>query len=94
MAWDNDGRATFSYGDERMLGDPHVIWRRIGTALRSVGLQVECSVDLATMADRCDCDYAGVVVHGIDHPVVARANAQIGPVAGKRLHAGWAGVAG
>ena len=31
MTWDNDGRATFSYGDERVPGQPHVIWRRIGT---------------------------------------------------------------
>jgi hypothetical protein len=30
MTWDNDGRATFSYGAERMPGQPHVIWRRIG----------------------------------------------------------------
>jgi hypothetical protein len=31
MTWDNDGRATFSYGEERTAGQPHVIWRRIGT---------------------------------------------------------------
>ena len=31
MTWDNDGRATFSYGEERITGQPHVIWRRIGT---------------------------------------------------------------
>jgi hypothetical protein len=31
MTWDNDGRATFSYGAERAPGQPHVIWRRIGT---------------------------------------------------------------
>ncbi len=31
MTWDNDGRATFSYGAERLPGQPHVIWRRIGT---------------------------------------------------------------
>ena len=29
--WDNDGRATFSYGAERVPGQPHIIWRRIGT---------------------------------------------------------------
>ena len=29
--WDNDGRATFSYGAERVSGQPPVIWRRIGT---------------------------------------------------------------
>lgn len=26
-----DGRATFAYGDEVLTGEPHVIWRRIGT---------------------------------------------------------------
>ncbi len=26
-----DGRATFSYGDEVMPGESHVIWRRVGT---------------------------------------------------------------
>jgi hypothetical protein len=26
-----DGRATFSYGDEVVHGEPHVIWRRVGT---------------------------------------------------------------
>ncbi len=31
MTWDNDGRATFSYGEERVPGQAHVIWRRIGT---------------------------------------------------------------
>jgi hypothetical protein len=31
MTWDNDGRATFSYGEERIAGQTHVIWRRIGT---------------------------------------------------------------
>jgi hypothetical protein len=31
MTWDNDGRATLSYGDERVPGQPHVLWRRIGT---------------------------------------------------------------
>ncbi len=31
MTWDNDGRATFSYGQERIAGQAHVIWRRIGT---------------------------------------------------------------
>jgi hypothetical protein len=31
MTWDGDGRATFSYGDERVPGEAHVIWRRIGT---------------------------------------------------------------
>jgi hypothetical protein len=31
MTWDDDGRATFSYGEERIAGEPHVVWRRIGT---------------------------------------------------------------
>jgi len=31
MTWDNDGRATFSYAPERVPGQPHVIWRRVGT---------------------------------------------------------------
>jgi hypothetical protein len=31
MTWDNDGRATFSYGAERITGQAHVMWRRIGT---------------------------------------------------------------
>ncbi len=30
MTWAPDGRATFSYGDERRRGHQHVIWRRIG----------------------------------------------------------------
>ncbi|GES18024.1 hypothetical protein Aple_009190 [Acrocarpospora pleiomorpha] len=31
MTWDGDGRATFSYGEEQIPGEPHVVWRRIGT---------------------------------------------------------------
>ncbi|WP_431879036.1 hypothetical protein [Amycolatopsis sacchari] len=31
MTWAPDGRATFQYGEERRPGDPHVIWRRVGT---------------------------------------------------------------
>jgi hypothetical protein len=30
MTWDDHGRATFSYGPERVPGQPHVIWRQIG----------------------------------------------------------------
>jgi hypothetical protein len=30
MTWAADGRATFEYGEE-IQGEPHVIWRRIGT---------------------------------------------------------------
>jgi mRNA-degrading endonuclease YafQ of YafQ-DinJ toxin-antitoxin module len=31
MTWAADGRATFEYGDEVRTGEPHIIWRRIGT---------------------------------------------------------------
>jgi hypothetical protein len=31
MTWDNDGRATFSYREEQIAGQAHVVWRRIGT---------------------------------------------------------------
>lgn len=31
MSWAADGRATFEYGTERVPGDAHVVWRRIGT---------------------------------------------------------------
>ena len=31
MTWAPDGRATFEYGSEQRSGEPHVIWRRIGT---------------------------------------------------------------
>ncbi len=31
MTWGNDGRATFSYGAERVSGQPHITWRHIGT---------------------------------------------------------------
>lgn len=31
LTWADDGRATFAYGDERVQGQPHVIWRRVGT---------------------------------------------------------------
>ena len=31
MTWDSDGRATFSYGEERIPGQAHIIWRRIGS---------------------------------------------------------------
>lgn len=31
MTWAADGRATFSYGAEIVAGQPHVVWRRIGT---------------------------------------------------------------
>lgn len=31
MTWADDGRATFEYGDAVTEGEPHVIWRRVGT---------------------------------------------------------------
>lgn len=31
MTWAHDGRATFQYGDAVLEGEPHVIWRRVGT---------------------------------------------------------------
>ncbi len=31
MTWAPDGRATFEYGDEVTQGQPHVVWRRVGT---------------------------------------------------------------
>lgn len=31
MTWAPDGRATFHYGPEIRAGDPHLVWRRIGT---------------------------------------------------------------
>lgn len=31
MTWAPDGRATFEYGGEVTEGEPHVVWRRVGT---------------------------------------------------------------
>ena len=31
MTWAPDGRATFEYGIEQNAGEPHIIWRRVGT---------------------------------------------------------------
>lgn len=31
MTWAPDGRATFEYGEEIVRGEPHIVWRRIGT---------------------------------------------------------------
>jgi hypothetical protein len=31
MTWAPDGRATWQYDDEVRAGEPHVLWRRIGT---------------------------------------------------------------
>ena len=30
LTWTPDGRATFSYGEERRPGEPHIVWRRVG----------------------------------------------------------------
>jgi hypothetical protein len=31
MTWAPDGRATFHYGEPIQEGEPHVVWRRVGT---------------------------------------------------------------
>jgi hypothetical protein len=31
MTWADDGRATFEYGEPVIAGEPHIIWRRVGT---------------------------------------------------------------
>jgi hypothetical protein len=31
MTWAPDGRATFEHGSEVAEGEPHVVWRRVGT---------------------------------------------------------------
>lgn len=31
MTWAPDGRATFQYGAAVRAGEPHVVWRRVGT---------------------------------------------------------------
>lgn len=31
MTWAPDGRATFQYGEPVVAGEPHIIWRRVGT---------------------------------------------------------------
>lgn len=31
MTWAGDGRATWMYGTPRKAGEPHIVWRRIGT---------------------------------------------------------------
>lgn len=31
MTWADDGRATFEFGEGQVEGEPHVIWRRVGT---------------------------------------------------------------
>ena len=31
LSWAADGRATFEYGAELIEGQPHIIWRRIGS---------------------------------------------------------------
>ena len=31
LTWADDGRATFQYGENQLPGEPHIIWRRVGT---------------------------------------------------------------
>lgn len=31
MMWADDGRATFQYGESVVAGEPHIVWRRVGT---------------------------------------------------------------
>jgi mRNA-degrading endonuclease YafQ of YafQ-DinJ toxin-antitoxin module len=31
MTWADNGRATFQYGDSIKPGEPHIVWRRVGT---------------------------------------------------------------
>ncbi len=31
MTWAANGRATFSYGNPLLPGEPHVVWHRVGT---------------------------------------------------------------
>jgi hypothetical protein len=31
MTWADDGRATFQYGPNQLPGEPHIVWRRIGS---------------------------------------------------------------
>ncbi len=31
LTWADDGRATFSYGESRREGEPHIVWHRLGT---------------------------------------------------------------
>ena len=31
ITWAPDGRATWQYGEEHVPGEPHIVWRRIGT---------------------------------------------------------------
>jgi hypothetical protein len=31
MTWAGDGRGTFEYGKELRVGEPHIVWRRVGT---------------------------------------------------------------
>src|ERR1700722_2214726 len=57
-------------------------------------LQVEASVYLAAVAHGRDGDHAGAVVNAIDHPVVTRPYAQIGPVAGRGCDTSRARIGG
>lgn len=41
MTWAADGRATFEYGQEIRPGEPHIIWRRIGTHASSASREAQ-----------------------------------------------------
>jgi len=47
-------------------------------------LQAEASVNLATVPYSGDSDDAGAVVHGVDHAVIAGADAKVRPMASQR----------
>ena len=44
VTWSHDGRAMFSYGTDRAPGQPHVIWRQIGSFARQTDR--ESAIDL------------------------------------------------
>lgn len=31
LTWHGDGRATFEYGESIRAGEPHIVWRRVGS---------------------------------------------------------------
>ena len=47
-------------------------------------LQAEPSVNLAAVPYSGGSDHAGAVVHGVDHAVIAGADAQVRPMASQR----------
>src|SRR5215831_4207035 len=57
-------------------------------------LQVEVTVDLAAVANRCDGDNVSRIVYRVDDPVVTDPRSQPGPVSFERRHVGRAWLAG